>query len=144
VTDFYDRLKSVSSGYASVNYEFIGYKTEDLVKIDILINGEPFDTLAIIAHKHFAQKQSGRLVKKLKELIPKQNFKIPIQAAIGGKIIAREDIPAFRKDVTAKLYGGDVTRKRKLLEKQKKGKEKMKMVGKVEIPSDTFIKLLKN
>jgi GTP-binding protein LepA len=144
VTDFYDRLKSVSSGYASVNYEFIGYKAEDLVKVDILINSEPFDTLAIIAHKNFAQKQGDRLVRKLKELIPKQNFKIPIQAAIGGKIIAREDITALRKDVTAKLYGGDVTRKRKLLEKQKKGKEKMKMVGRVQIPSDTFIKLLKN
>lgn len=144
VTDFYDRLKSVSSGYASVNYDFIGYRAENLVKIDILINSEAFDTLAIIAHKNFAQKQGDRLVRKLKELIPKQNFKIPLQAAIGGKIIAREDIPAYRKDVTAKLYGGDVTRKRKLLEKQKKGKERMKMVGRVEIPSDTFIKLLKN
>lgn len=143
VTDFYDRLKSVSSGYASVNYEFIGYRAENLVKIDILINGDPFDTLATIAHKEFAQKQGEKLVKKLKELIPKQNFKIPLQAAIGGNIVAREDISAFRKDVTAKLYGGDVTRKRKLLEKQKKGKEKMKMVGRVEIPSDTFIKLLK-
>lgn len=144
VTDFYDRLKSVSSGYASVNYELIGYKSEDLVKVDILINGEVFDTLSIITHKTFAQKQGNKLVRKLKELIPKQNFKIPIQAAIGGKIIAREDIQAFRKDVTAKLYGGDITRKRKLLEKQKKGKSKMKMVGKVEIPSDTFIKLLRN
>ncbi len=144
VTDFYDRLKSVTSGYASVNYELTGYRAEDLVKVDILINSEPFDTLSIIAHRTFAQKQGDKLTKKLKELIPRQNFKIPIQAAIGGKIISREDIPAYRKDVTAKLYGGDVTRKRKLLEKQKKGKEKMKMVGKVEIPSDTFIKLLKD
>jgi GTP-binding protein LepA len=144
VTDFYDRLKSTTSGYASVNYEFIGYKAENLVKVEVLINGEPFDALSFITHKTEVLKQSDRLVKKLKELIPRQNFKIPIQAAIGGKIIAREDIPAFRKDVTAKLYGGDVTRKRKLLEKQKKGKEKMKMVGRVEIPSDTFIKLLRN
>jgi len=144
VTDFYDRLKSVSSGYASVNYEFIGYRAEDLVKIDILINNEPFDTLAQIAHRQEAQKKGEKLVKKLKEFIPRQNFKIPIQAAIGGKIIARSDIPAFRKNVTEKLYGGDVTRKRKLLEKQKKGKEKMKMLGKVEIPSDTFIKILKS
>lgn len=144
VTDFYDRLKSTSSGYASVNYDLIGYRAENLVKVDLLINGEPFDTLSFIAHKTEAIKQSEKLTKKLKELIPRQNFKIPIQAAIGGNIVAREDIPAFRKDVTAKLYGGDVTRKRKLLEKQKKGKEKMKMVGRVEIPSDTFIRLLRN
>lgn len=144
VTDFYDRLKSVSSGYASVNYEHIGYRSENLVKVDILINGEPFDTLSFIAHKTEVLRSGEKLTKRLKELIPRQNFKIPIQAAVGGNIIAREDIPAFRKDVTAKLYGGDVTRKRKLLEKQKKGKEKMKMVGRVEIPSDTFIRLLKN
>lgn len=144
VTDFYDRLKSVSSGYASVNYEFSGYRTEDLVKIDVLINEEPLDTLAIIAHKTFAQKKAEKIVRKLKELIPRQNFRIPIQAAVGGKIISREDVPAFRKNVTEKLYGGDVTRKRKLLEKQKKGKEKMKRVGKVEIPPDTFIKLLRH
>lgn len=144
VTDFFDRLKSVSSGYASLNYDFLGFRAENLVKIEILINNQPFDTLSLIAHKSAAQKEGEQIVKKLKELIPKQNFKIPIQAAIGGKIIAREDIPAFRKDVTAKLYGGDVTRKRKLLEKQKKGKKRMKMVGNVEIPSDTFINLLKN
>lgn len=144
VTDFYDRLKSTSSGYASVNYDFIGYRVEELTKVEILINGEPFDTLSFIAHKTELLKQSEKLTKKLKELIPRQNFKIPIQAAIGGKIVAREDIPAFRKDVTAKLYGGDITRRRKLLEKQKRGKERMKMVGRVEIPSDTFIRLLKN
>lgn len=144
VTDFFDLLKSVSSGYASLNYEFIGFRAEDLVKIDILINEQSFDTLSQIAHKSEAQKAGEVIVKKLKELIPRQNFKIPIQSAIGGKIIAREDIPAFRKDVTAKLYGGDVTRKRKLLEKQKKGKKRLKMVGSIEIPTDTFIKLLKS
>lgn len=144
VTDYFDKLKSVSSGYASLNYELIGFRAEDLVKIDILINTQAFDTLSLIAHKTEAQKLGEGTVKKLKELIPRQNFKIPIQAAIGGKIIAREDIPAFRKDVTAKLYGGDVTRKRKLLEKQKAGKKRMKMMGNVEIPTDTFIKLLKS
>jgi GTP-binding protein LepA len=144
ITDFFDKLKSISSGYASLNYEFIGFVAQDLVKVDVLINGQTFDTLALIVHKGDAQKAGETFTKKLKDLIPRQNFKIPIQAAIGGKIIAREDIPAFRKDVIAKLYGGDVTRKRKLLEKQKKGKKRMKMVGSVEIPTDTFIKLLKN
>lgn len=144
ITDYYDRLKSVSSGYASLNYEFLGYKEEDLVKVDVLINGQVFDTLSLIVRREKAQKSGEGYVKKLKELIPKQNFKIPIQAAIGGKIIAREDIPAFRKDVTAKLYGGDVSRKKKLLEKQKKGKKRMKMVGNIEIPTDTFINLLKS
>jgi GTP-binding protein LepA len=144
VTDFFDQLKSISSGYASLNYDFLGYRPENLVKVDVLINGQAFDTLALIVHKSEAQRSGEEFTKKLKDLIPRQNFKIPIQAAIGGKIIAREDIPAFRKDVTAKLYGGDVTRKRKLLEKQKKGKKRMKMVGNVEIPSDTFIKLLKS
>jgi GTP-binding protein LepA len=144
VTDFFDQLKSLSSGYASLNYDFIGFRAEDLVKVDVLINGQPFDTLALIVHRHEAQKAGETYTKKLKELIPRQNFKIPIQAAIGGKIIAREDIPAYRKDVTAKLYGGDVTRKNKLLEKQKKGKKRMKSVGNIEIPTDTFIKLLKN
>jgi GTP-binding protein LepA len=144
VTDFFDQLKSLSSGYASLNYDFIGFRPESLVKVDILINEQPFDTLSMIVHKSEAQKAGEAFTKKLKELIPKQNFKIPIQAAIGGKIIAREDITAYRKDVTAKLYGGDVTRKRKLLEKQKKGKKRMKMVGNIEIPTDTFIKLLKN
>lgn len=144
VTDFFDKLKSATSGYASLNYEFIGYKAGDLSKVDILINSQAFDTLALIVNRADSQKIGEETVKKLKELIPRQNFKIPIQAAIGGKIIAREDIPAFRKDVTAKLYGGDVTRKRKLLEKQKKGKKRMKMVGNIEIPTDTFIKLLKN
>lgn len=144
VTDFFDKLKSISSGYASLNYEHLGFRAEDLVKIDILINAQPFDTLSLIAHKTEAQKIGETTVRKLKELIPRQNFQIPIQAAIGGKIIAREDISAFRKDVTAKLYGGDVTRKNKLLDKQKKGKKRMKMMGNIEIPTDTFIKLLKS
>jgi GTP-binding protein LepA len=144
VTDFFDQLKSISSGYASLNYEFIGYRAEDVVKIDVLINGQPFDTLSLIVHRSDAQKAGEAFTKKLKELIPRQNFKIPIQAAIGAKIIAREDIPAYRKDVTAKLYGGDVTRKNKLLEKQRKGKKRMKSVGNIDIPTDTFIKLLKN
>lgn len=144
ITDFFDRLKSISSGYASLNYEMIGFRVADLVKVDILINGQAFDTLALIVDRREAQRKGDAFVGKLKELIPRQNFKIPIQAAIGGKIISREDIPAFRKDVTAKLYGGDVTRKNKLLEKQKKGKKRMKSVGNIEIPTDTFIKLLKD
>lgn len=144
VTDFFDKLKSATSGYASLNYEFIGYLAGDLQKVDILINGQTFDTLAFIVNRLDIQRQAEEITKKLKELIPRQNFKIPIQAAIGGKIVAREDIPAYRKDVTAKLYGGDVTRKNKLLEKQKKGKKRMKSVGNIEIPTDTFIKLLKN
>lgn len=143
VTDYYDDLKSVSSGYASLSYEMIGFRASDLVKMDILISGEVMDTLSIIVHKDEAYSQGQKIVSKLKDLIPKQAFKITLQAAIGGKIIAREDISPYRKDVTAKLYGGDVTRKRKLLEKQKKGKQKMKQIGKVAIPSDVFVKLLK-
>lgn len=144
ITDFFDRLKSISSGYASLNYEMIGFRAGDLVKVDIMINGQTFDTLSLIVDRRESQRAGENYTKKLKELIPRQNFQIPIQAAIGGKIIAREDISAFRKDVTAKLYGGDVTRKNKLLDKQKKGKKRMKSVGNVEIPTDTFIKLLKN
>jgi GTP-binding protein LepA len=144
ITDFFDQLKSISSGYASLNYEMIGYRAGDLVKVDILINGQSFDTLALIVDRRESQRQGDMFVKKLKELIPRQNFKIPIQAAIGGKIISRADIQAFRKDVTAGLYGGDVSRKNKLLDKQKKGKKRMKNVGNIEIPTDTFIKLLRN
>lgn len=143
VTDYYDDLKSVSSGYASLAYEMIGFRASDLIKLDILISGEPADTLSTIIHREEAHAQGQKIVSKLKELVPKQNFKITLQAAIGGKIIAREDISPFRKDVTAKLYGGDITRKRKLLEKQKKGKQKMKQIGRVAIPSDVFVKLLK-
>ncbi len=143
VTDYYDDLKSVSSGYASLGYEMTGFRASELVKMDILIAGEAMDTLSVIVHKDEAHTQGQKVVKKLKDLIPKQAFKITLQAAIGGKIIAREDISPYRKDVTAKLYGGDVTRKRKLLEKQKKGKKKMAQIGKVAIPSDVFVKLLK-
>lgn len=142
VTNFYDQLKSVSSGYASMNYEFLEYRAEDLVKVDLLVNEKVIDSLSVIVHKSTAATLGRELVGKLKKLIPRQNFKIPIQAAIGGRIIAREDIPPFRKDVLAKLYGGDRTRKDKLLAKQAKGKKRMKMVGNVEIPQEAFLKLL--
>lgn len=143
VTDFYDHLKSVSSGYASMNYELIEYRASDLVKLDILIAETPVDTLSLLAHRSEAQKLGKDVVEKLKDLIPRQLFKVALQAAIGGKIIAREDIPAMRKDVTAKLYGGDISRKMKLLNKQKEGKKKMKRLGKVDIPSNVFMELLK-
>lgn len=142
ITDFYDQLKSISSGYASLTYELIGYRAGDLVKIDILLNSSVVDTLSLIVHKTEVQRIGNAVTVKLKELLPKQNFKIVIQAAIGSKIIAREEIAPFRKDVTAKLYGGDVTRKNKLLDKQKKGKKRMKMVGKVEIPQEAFMKMM--
>ena len=143
VTDFYDMLKSISSGYASMNYEFMEFRAGNLVKLDIMVAETPIDTLSLLVHNSEAQKIGKQVVEKLKELIPRQLFKVAIQAAIGGKIIAREDIPAMRKDVTAKLYGGDVTRKNKLLNKQKAGKKKMKKLGKVEIPSNVFMELLK-
>lgn len=142
VTDFYDQLKSVTSGYASLTYEMLDFRAGDLVKVDVLLNGESIDTLSVILHKSEAQKMGGSMTLRLKELLPRQNFKIVIQAAIGSKIIAREELAPYRKDVTAKLYGGDVTRKNKLLDKQKKGKKRMKMVGKVEIPQEAFMKLL--
>jgi GTP-binding protein LepA len=142
VTEFYDQLKSATSGYASMSYEMLEYRVENLVKVDILLNTKAVDTLSVIVHRSEAAKIGQKIASKLKELLPRQNFKIVIQAAIGGKVIAREELSPFRKDVTAKLYGGDVTRKNKLLDKQKKGKKRMKMVGQVEIPQEAFMKLM--